>query len=141
MTVISDTMQSLGYAPDAGPLQFYARVLRTSADSTAIITPKWVHVGVNLSTGVFTTPDLDPGPAVVRIDGVAHDITIPDIAGPIQLWPLLQEAMSPPDGADTTGFVVDGGGFRRVQVMSAAAYVALKSSTTPDPGSTFFIYT
>lgn len=141
MTVISDTMQSLGYAPDAGPLQFYARALRTSADGTAIITPQWVHVGPNPSTGVFTTPDLDPGPAVVRIDGVARDIIIPDAGGTIALAPLLEAMTEPQSGTDTTGFVRDAGGFARAKVISAAEYSALTSTTTPDPGSTFFVYT
>lgn len=134
MTVISDTMQSLGYAPDAGPLQFYARRLRTSADGTAIITPQWVHVGPNPSTGVFTTPDLDPGPAVVRIDGEQHDILIPDIGGTIALAPLLDAMVEPQLGTDITDFVRNGGGVMRIQRVTVSQYAAI---ATPDP-QTFY---
>ena len=92
MTVISDTLSDVGLTADRGPLYFYTPGLRNSSDDARILTPQLVHVGV-APDGTFTTPDLDPGPARVRIDGIVHDLTIPASPTPVRLWPLIEASV------------------------------------------------
>ncbi|MRH86007.1 hypothetical protein GFY24_00755 [Nocardia sp. SYP-A9097] len=131
MTVISDAMVDLGRGPDIDAVYFYAPGLRESASTTQIITPQWVAATV-ASNGTFTSPNLEPGPAMVRIRGVAYDLVVPD-ADTVRLWPLIDAAVPPPP--DDGGFIRNGGGVRRAKVVTEAQF----SASPHDPETIYYV--
>lgn len=137
MTVISQPITDIAGAPEADTIRFATYAIRDSADGASIITTK-VHA-YEPTAGVLTTDDLDPGPAKVIIGAHAYAIEIPDSATPILLWPLIEAGLPVPITEEASA-VRNGGGFVRGQVMTASEYSALVASTTPDPGSMFFVY-
>jgi hypothetical protein len=138
VTVISDQIENIAGADNATTFTFYSPVVRDSDDGTALITTL-TTAHLIATAGVLTTPDLDPGPATVRIGLHAFEIEIPDSPTPVRLWPLV-EAGLPVSADQVSSAVINGGGARRIQVMTAAEYAALVAITTPDPGSIFFVY-
>lgn len=131
MTVISDTLADIGAAADRGALYFYAPLLRDAL--THIVTPQWVSVGPD-ATGAFTTPDLQPGPAIVRIDGIAHPIDIPDSGTTVRLGPLI-EAGIPQDDAGPR-YVINGGGVAILRWLTQAEWAAIAPG---DPNTTYYV--
>lgn len=137
MTVITETIDTIAGADTTTTFQFASSLVRDSSGDNALITTAGVQVKpVN---GVLTTPDLDPGPAVVQVGVQSFAITIPDSGTPIRLWPLIEAALPVPP-AQQAAAVVNGGGAARIQVMTADDYATLVSTTTPDPGSIFLVY-
>ena len=137
MTIISEPIESIAGADNNTQFEFSSPTVRESDDGTSLITrrPVWLVA----EDGVLTTPDLDPGPATVTIGQRSFNITIPDSGTPVRLWPLVEAGLPVPPEQEATA-VINGGGFVRGEVMTAAEYSALTSSTTPDPGSMFFVY-
>ncbi|MGV9742858.1 hypothetical protein [Nocardia farcinica] len=135
MTVIADTFVDLGHRGDTSAVYFWAPGLRDSpAVPARIITPQYVAVPID-TTGSFTTGDLEPGPAKVRIGGIAYDIVIPDSPTPVRLWPLIDAGVpATPDRE----FVRDGGGVRRVHALTQAAFDAMPAPR--DPETVFFTF-
>lgn len=130
MTVISEPIESIAGADDATAFLFGAN-LRERADGMGFITDRWQRY--TAVDGVLTTADLDHGPALVRIGGETRLVEIPDSGTAVRLWPIW-EAGGQPTG-DTTSFVVNGGGLRRVEVLTQSEFTAL---ATPDP-ATFYV--
>lgn len=137
-TLIADNIANVAGAAHGQPLEFMVRVIRENSAGTGIVSRDRKQVTPD-TAGNFDV-ELEPGPCRVIIGGKPTDFECPVSVSAIRLGPLLEAAMDPPE-SNATGFVRDGGGFARAQVMTAAAYAALTSTTTPDPGSTFFIYT
>ena len=137
MTVISEPISSIAGADNDTDFRFSSPVLRSSSSGTGMVTT--APVLVNAVAGVLTTPNFDPGPATVRVGQRIYNITIPNSGTPVRLTPLI-EAGLPIAPAEEASAVVNGGGFARGQVMTADAYAALTSTTTPDPGSVFLVY-
>jgi hypothetical protein len=141
MTVISDRVQDVGYERPTSINYVYFTALasvRDSADDTRMIVRSRHTIAVNVADGSFTTDDLDPGPAEVRIGGDVYPITIPASGTPIRLWPLIQAGL--PVTPESANHIASDGSVRREQVMTTAAYGVLTGATTPDPGSVFFLY-
>lgn len=133
MTVISEKISDIaGLGAEEG-VEFSTTSLRESADGTGIVTT--TRHEVFPVDGVLTTPDLDAGPATVRIGMKPYHIVIPESATPIRLWPLLDAVVDPPPPA-ATGFVKDGGNVARIKALTQAEYNAM---TTPDPGTLYII--
>lgn len=138
MTVIVEHVEYLGGVDDSTVFSFSSPMVRDSDDDTALITKR--AMSYTASNGVLTTDDLDPGPATVTV-GVSSSfqIAIPDSPTPIRLWPLIQAGLPVPPAQMATA-VINGGGAAMIRVMTADEYAALVSSTTPDPGSIFYVY-
>jgi hypothetical protein len=138
VTVISESISTIAGADATTPFVFTSGAIRTGLTGTTLITPnRFRYVPV---AGVLTTGSLEPGPAVVWIGSRGgFVINIPSTGGPYLLTPLI-EANLPSPPTEEIHHIVDGGGATRVQVMTAAAYAALVSITTPDNGSVFLIY-
>ncbi|WP_330253157.1 hypothetical protein OG874_00630 [Nocardia sp. NBC_00565] len=137
MTVISEPIEDIGGADNKTNFEFSSAIVRENNAGTGLITRRPVFLVAE--DGVLTTPDLDPGMATVRIGQRAYLIDIPDSGTPVRLWPLIEAGLPIPPEQEATA-VINGGGVARVQAMTAAEYSDLTSSTTPDPGSTFFVY-
>ncbi len=137
MTVISEPVEDIAGADNDTQFIFSSSILRENSGGTGLITIRPTFV--RAEAGVLTTPDLEPGAATVRIGQTAYYITIPDSGTPIRLWPLIQAGLPLPP-AEAAEAVRNGGGFVMGQVMTAAEYAALVSTTTPDPGSVFLVY-
>lgn len=137
MTVITETVDSIAGPDSVVTIQFSSPIVRDSSGDNALITT--TSIQVKPVGGVLTTPDLDPGPAVVQVGVQSFAITIPDSGTPVRLWPLIEAALPVPPAQQATA-VVNGGNAARIQVMTEAEYTALVASTTPDPGSIFFVY-
>jgi hypothetical protein len=137
VTVIHESVATIAGADAQTTFTFSSPALRDSSDDDALITT----VGVRLIpvAGVLTTPDLDPGPATVRVGLTSYSIDIPESLTPVRLWPLIQAGLPIPSAEDSAA-VRNGGGAARIQVMTTAEYTALVASTTPDPGSIFLVY-
>ncbi|WP_282775900.1 hypothetical protein [Nocardia sp. CC201C] len=125
MTVISDTCEDLGGHADIGAIQFRAPLLRDAAAGDRIITSQWVSVPI-AADGSFTSPDFEPGPARVRIEGRAYDIEIPDWATPVRLGPLLAAALPVPPSEEASA-VRNLGGISGARTMTLDAFQALPS--------------
>lgn len=135
MTVITEPIADIAGLGERQKVTIWTGALRENDSGTGTVTTRKHEITpVN---GVLTTPNLDPGPARVRLGGVMDpiDITIPDSASPIRLWPLIDAAIGAPPPA-ATGFVKDGGNVARIQALTQAQYSAL---TTPDPATLYII--
>lgn len=135
MTVISDRVEDVGgVGDDVAAVVFFTEVLRDNTGGDAIVTTR--RHDVHPVGGEFTSPDLDPGPAVVQVGVKRYDIIIPVSSSAVRLWPLIDAGMpTPPSVAD--GFVRNGGGVTRIEAVTQAVYNSL---TTPDP-ATFYLIT
>jgi hypothetical protein len=133
MTVISENVHSIAGVDNTTVLTFRSPSVRDSDDDTALITP-WM-IQLTAVGGVLTTPDLEPGPAIVGIGISEYAIQIPESATPIRLWPLIEAAL-PVSPAEQAHAVIDAGGVRRIQLITESAYLAL---TTPDPETLYVV--
>ncbi|MFG1794118.1 hypothetical protein [Nocardia sp. NPDC049149] len=132
MTVISEPIENIAGADDTTAFLFGTR-LRESADGTGFITDRWQrYTAVN---GVLTTGNLDPGLALVRIGAEMRTVEIPNSGTAVRLWPIW-DAGGVPTG-DTTSFVVNGGGIRRIEALTQSEYTALSA---PDPATFYVIF-
>lgn len=127
MTILFDNIENIAGARHDDPIVVRAISIRENQTGSGIITDDGYSVWAE-EDGSITTPDLDPGPAVVVIGGQTHRIEIPVSTSPIRLWPLI-DAQLPAVPADS-GYVRNAGGVARIQVMTETAYAAL---TNPDP--------
>ncbi|RBO87011.1 phage upper tail fiber protein [Nocardia puris] len=124
MTVISEPISSIAGADERTVFTFSALLLRESADGTGMVTTQlWHGQAVD---GVLTTPDLDPGPAVVRVGAHEYRITIPDSETPVRLWPRIQEGLPVPPEQEAAA-VRNGGGISRIQALTQTEYDAIPS--------------
>ncbi|WP_280371195.1 hypothetical protein [Nocardia wallacei] len=125
MTVITARITDIAGAADARKVVFYTIVPRENSDGTAIVGTKR-HEYIPDDTGSITTGELDPGPAKVQIGvGTAgYAIEIPDSGTPVPLWPLIQAGLPIPPIEEATA-VRNGGGVRRIQRITEAAYLEL----------------
>ena len=132
MTVISDVVESVAGTGDDRVIVFAIKRVRQNVDGNAIVSTE--HVQYTPVDGAFTTDDLDPGPATVKIHSQVYPITIPDSDTPVRLWPLIDAGLPAP--APTAGFVRNGGGVARIEWVTEAAYAAL----VKDPETTYITY-
>ncbi|MBF6133523.1 hypothetical protein IU501_10980 [Nocardia otitidiscaviarum] len=114
MTVISEPVGTIAGADNSTQFEFWSPVLRESADGTGTITAR-PHFLTPVD-GVLTTPDLDPGPASVRIGQRVYRIEIPDDPAPVRLWPLIEAGLPVAPAEESTAVRNFGGvpGLRRV---------------------------
>lgn len=133
MTVISEPVDNIAGADSRTTFEFATLLLRESADGTGTVTT--APYFVQATDGMLTTPDLDPGPAQVRIGQRVYRIEVPDSPDPIRLWPLI-EAGLPVAPVEEAAAVRNGGGARRLEVDELADYEAI---AVPDPETLFFI--
>ena len=133
MTVISEPIENIAGADNDTAFAFSSLVLRESGDATGLITV--VPSFLTAVDGVLTTPDLDPGPARVRIGQATYQIEIPDSEDPIRLWPLIEAGLPVPPVEEMTA-VRNGGGIRRAQAVELDDYLAIP---TPDPETLFVV--
>ena len=134
MTILFDNITDIAGASEKAPITFWVPQLRENDSGDGIITTPGVPVYAK--DGVFTSPDLDAGPAIVQIGLQQYTITIPESATPIRLWPLIDAGMPPPPESDRYQFVRNGGGVERTQAMTLADFNALAS---PDPATLYII--
>lgn len=92
MTILTETFKNIAGRPATGTVEFVCTQIRQGSDGTSAITTS--PTSVRLVNGVMTSPDLDPGAALVRLkigeyDGGSVRIVIPVSATPVQLFPLL----------------------------------------------------
>lgn len=133
MTIISEPVENIAGADNSTRFEFASVILRDSDDSTGLVTvrPEFVTA----ADGVLTTPDLDPGPATVRIGQQLYRIEIPDSPTPIRLWPLIEAGLPVPPEEEATA-VRNAGGVRRIQVADLIDYMEMP---TPDPETLYVV--
>lgn len=132
MTVLFDDITNIAGASETRPLRFFVPVLRENDSGDGIVTT--ARYEAHVEDGEFTTPDMDAGPAKVRIGLDTFDIIIPESASPVRLWPLIDAGMPQPP-ADTPGFVRNGGRVDRIQAVTMAEYADM----THDPETLYVI--
>lgn len=132
MTVISEPIESIAGADNQTVFGF-ASLVRESFDGTGLVTAALVTM--QAADGVLTTPDLDPGPAVVNVGQRHYEIEIPDSATPVRLWPLIHAGLPIP-AAEEASAVRNGGGVARIQRITESAYLEL---LTPDPETLYVV--
>jgi hypothetical protein len=94
MTVISSVIEDVAGNNRTRSIWIRARELR--ANGTALVDTTRFEVRPN-SSGVFTTPDLAPGPAQVIVDSKTVTITIPN-SGPVTWYSVLSAGIGVPPG-------------------------------------------
>lgn len=136
MTVLITRPEDVAHYVDPDkPLIFASRTTR-GADNGFITVVPYRHEVYPDSAGLVTTPDLHPGPATVSIGGKSYDIEVPISNDDVPLWPLIDAGLPTPPESSAMMFVRNGGGVRRTQVLTLAAY---SSIPTPDPETVYFI--
>ena len=126
MPVLTCIVENLGGTSSTEKIEIYVEAPRAStADPTTLIVGP--PIVVRPVAGVYTTPNLDPGPAVFAYGKTVKRFTIPDEAGPVQLVPLLMVPFVPPPPptwqtvADATYAPLVGGGVATVTTPTDAA--------------------
>lgn len=140
MPVISDRLTDGAKLGVGAEIVFTVRDIRDSVAHDAILGPARTTVPANPTTGLFTTPVLDPGPYWVGIrwsrSNPTHElypIEVPAESGTFRLWPLIDAGLpTPPPGAP--GFVRNAGGIDRMEPVELADY-----STHPKVPATLYI--
>ncbi|WP_280471021.1 phage upper tail fiber protein [Nocardia cyriacigeorgica] len=133
MTIISEHVSGVAGADEKTVFEFWAPVLRESSSGTGLLTTRPHHL--QPVDGILTTPELDPGPAHVRIGHREYRIEVPDSPTPVRLWPLIEAGLPVPPTEEATA-VRNGGGVARIQRISQAEYDAL---VTPDPETLYVV--
>lgn len=135
MTVLTATVRDIAGADDRTRFLFFVPIVRGDGGTEVVTTRRYSASAVG---GVLTTPDMEPGPAVLKLSGSAteYHITIPDSETPVQLWPLIEAATPPDNTAWTTGFVHNADGVARVQAVPQTEYGAM----VKDPATLYFLY-
>jgi hypothetical protein len=133
MTVISELIENIAGADNNTGFEFASTILRESDDGTGMIT---IHpVFLTATAGVLTTPDIDPGPARVRIGQRLYAIEVPDSETPVRLWPLIEAGLPIPPSEEAAA-VRNGGGVALIKRISESDYSAL---VTPDPETLYVV--
>ena len=95
MPVLTCAVEDLGGSSSTEKITIYVQVARAATNkANALIDGP--PVIVRPVGGVYTTPNLDPGPAVFAHGKTIFRFTIPDVAGPVPLVPLLTVPFVPP---------------------------------------------
>lgn len=132
MTIITEPVVNIAGLADNDAVTFFVGEIRRRASGHGIVTPKRVPVvPVNK---VLTTPELNPGQAMVRIGNSTYEIDIPDSATPVALMPLIEAGLPAP--GLKPDFVFNGGGIARAETMTLTEY----SSAVKDPATLYFLY-
>lgn len=135
MTVISEPVSTIAGADNNTTFEFASPYVRASVDGLGLITVRPIQL--TATDGILTTPPLDPGIARVRIGTKVFYVEIPDWPDndPIQLTPLL-DAAAPILPSEEEHAVRNGGGVRRLQVVTESEYAAL---SPPDPETEYSV--
>ena len=103
MPVLSDKLTDGAKLGVGAEIVFTVRDIRDSVAHDAILGPARTTVPANPTTGLFTTPVLDPGPYWVGIrwsrSNPTHElypIEVPAESGTFRLWPLIAAGTPPP---------------------------------------------
>lgn len=103
MTTLRDKLIDGAKGGAAETIRFTPVTART-AGADGIVGPTPVPASIDPTTGLFTTPELVPGPYVVRIKwrsiamGEEYRIAVPDTGTNLGLWPLIAAYIQlPPD--------------------------------------------
>ncbi|MGW4325467.1 hypothetical protein ACWEKR_06200 [Nocardia sp. NPDC004573] len=91
MTVISEQVSSIAGADNNTIFGFQSILDREAFDGTGMITTALITM--QASSGVLTTPDLDPGATIVYVGSRRYKIDIPDSDTPIRLMPLIADGL------------------------------------------------
>jgi hypothetical protein len=91
MTVISESVSSIGGADNNTIFGFQSILDRGSFDGTGMVTAALITM--QAIAGVLTTPSLDPGETIVYVGPRRYLIDIPDSETPIRLMPLILEGL------------------------------------------------
>ncbi|MCA1009010.1 hypothetical protein LCL87_25140 [Rhodococcus hoagii] len=136
MTILTGTVRDIGAYDDLTNFTFATPTVREDDSGDGIITTRKVRC--QAAAGVLTTPNLEPGIAILTIQGDPrpYQITIPDSPTPVQLWPLIQAATPPDPGAWTTGYVSNAGGIARVKAVPLTAYPGMAK----DPATVYVLF-
>lgn len=129
MPIVTQNLHDIARLDAKAPVTFFVGELRESGtgDGTIIVGRRRSYPPVN---GVITTDNLDPGDATVILDGQPFQITLPDVEGPIELWPLIDAQLHPTPIDIDSLFVRNAGGVRRIKVVTQTQFNAI---TMPDP--------
>ncbi|BAH52305.1 hypothetical protein [Rhodococcus opacus] len=111
-------------------VDFWCKTIRQGTTERDIVTN--VRRGFPLIAGELETSNLQPGPAVVAWRDQMHQITIPDVDGEVNLWPLIDAGMTVP--TMVAGFVRNAGGVSRIARVTEAEIAELEQ----DP-ETFYV--
>lgn len=137
VTVLTATIRDIADVDDRTVFTFVLPTVRETADGGVATVRERRYTA---ESGVLTTGDLEPGPAVLRISGFAngdYHITIPDSDEPVQLWPLIDAATPPEHEAWMTGYVRNAGGVARVAAMVDEEYWQLVADGLDDPATVY----
>lgn len=130
MPVIVASLGDIGGVDETESVDFWCKIIRQGGTEKDIVTT--VRRSFPLIAGELETSVLQPGPAVVAWRDQMHDITIPDVEGEVNLWPLIDAGMPVP--ATAAGFVRNAGGVSRMARVTEAEIASLEQ----DP-ETFYI--
>lgn len=132
MTVITGKFTDITSVNDAGIVEFFVDPVRSNYLGTKIITPKIARIP--LVAGAFTSPDLEPGIAKIRITigtwRQSYVINIPT-TGPVQLDDLLDQytVEEPAVVSKAWGAAIAASDARDQAVAAAAALVGVSAPT------------
>lgn len=134
MTVLTGNIRDVAGYDDLTVFSFHVDRLRESGTG-GVVTRRTYRV--QATAGILTTPDLEPGEAVLTVqnDPAEYRIVIPTSATPVELWPLIDAATPPPPGTDTTGFVRNANGELRTFIAAQADYPGL----VKDPATLYIL--
>ena len=143
MPVLSDKLTDGAKLGVGAEIVFTVRDIRDSVAHDAILGPARTTVPVNATTGLFTSPVLDPGPYWVGIrwsrSNPTHDvypIEVPAESGTFRLWPLI-DAGAPPPEPGALGFIRNGGSIQRAEDLTIAEYAAIPEK---DPATLYITF-
>lgn len=135
MTIIADRIIDIGHSRAVRQIAFSADHIRQGRSGSGIVI-RYNHLVEILPDGSFTSPDLDPGPALVTIGNDSYPIRVPDTGGTVGLWGLI-DANLPAPPPILSEFVRNGGGVDRVVWMTEAEFTALP---VRDPNTTYLTF-
>lgn len=117
MTVISEPVSTIAGADNNTTFEFSSPYVRAAGDDLVTMRP----VQLAAVDGVLTTPDLQPGPAVVRVGQRVYQVNIPDEDDPIRLTDLIAEYEPlPPAVVSQAWLAAQEAGEARDQAVAAA---------------------
>ncbi|PSR64012.1 MULTISPECIES: hypothetical protein [Nocardia] len=132
MTVISDKITDIAGLGETDNVVFETITIRDNIGETAIVTTRR-HSYAPGEDGTFTTDDLDPGPARVRVGLSTYNIEIPDTSDAIRLMPLIEAALPMPP-AETAAAVHNFGGVSGMKAVTQSWW-----DSNPHDPATFYI--
>ncbi|GAA5081492.1 MULTISPECIES: phage upper tail fiber protein [Nocardia] len=136
MTIIADRIIDIGHARAVRQIAFTARDIRRDHTGSGIVV-RYNHLVEILPDGSFTSPDLDPGPALVTIGNQSYPILVPDTGGTVPLWDLIDAHLPLPPATGLNDYVRNAGGVDRIVWMTETEFTALPAR---DPNTTYLTY-